>query len=629
MGAHPPAAALPDPAAALPDPAAALPDWTGTDVVEQVRRGAGLAPDAVAVTGAGGTLTHREVLELLDRTGAAVRRAGLPAGAAVAVLAARHVALPAMLLGVLDGGARWAVLDPALPPERLRAQAEAAGVRAVLRLPGSAPPSWLTAWPVLAVDPQAGSGTGRASGARAAGEYLMFTSGTTGEPKPVLTPQWPLAHFLDWYPRAFGLDAGDRFALLGGLGHDPLLRDAFTPLRLGARLCVPDAGWLRDPPRLAAWLRAEGVTVAHLTPQLAGSLAGVPDLRLPALRLVALAGDRLTDADAAAVSRIAPRARICNCYGTTETPQIQSYHEVRDPVAGSDQPVPVGRGIPGAQLLVLDAAGQPAAVGELGDVVVHSRWLAAGYLDPELTRRRFIGTAMFRTGDRGRYRPDGAVVLAGRCDDQVKVRGYRVELGEVEAALSALPDVAAAAVVAVDGPAGSGLRAYVVAARPGADGAGLRDRLAGRLPEYAVPADVVLLPALPRNPAGKVDRAALARHRPPTAPLPAGGAEDLTTPTERLVAGVWRAVLGVPRIGATDNFFDIGGHSLAMTAVQARLVERLGRDVPIVELFRHPNVRAIASYLHDPTFPSGPDRAGRRVAARRDRRRRGGGEAQT
>ncbi|MFI5911646.1 amino acid adenylation domain-containing protein [Dactylosporangium sp. NPDC051541] len=592
---HPVGAVPARPAASdLPDPAAELSTWDGPGLLAAIR------PPA-------------DVRDRIERTAAVVAGAALPARSAVGVLATRHAHLPALLLGVMRGGARWAVLDAALPPARLQAQAEAAGVAALLCVPGADPPPELAAYPVLEPGPDR-----TAAPPVAGGEYLAFTSGTTGVPKPVLASDRPLAHFLDWYPRAFGLTAADRFALLAGLAHDPLLRDAFVPFALGAALCVPEPALLRDPRRLAGWLAAQRVTVVHLTPPLARMLTTAPGAALPGLRLIGLAGDRVTGADVEALRRIAPRARILNLYGTTETPQVQAWHEITGPVPGGGHPVPVGHGIPGAQLLVRNPAGDPAAVGELGEVVIRSRWLATGYLDPDLTRRRFAGPLEFRTGDLGRYRADGAVVLAGRADDQVKIRGYRVEPGEVEAALAADPDVAAAAVVADADRDGARLRAYAVGTLPGLDPAALRDRLRRVLPDYAVPAAVVVLPVLPLTANGKLDRAALPRAEP----RPAAGRDGLAGATERLVAGVWRAVLGLPWIAATDNFFDIGGHSLAIAAVQARLSEQLGRDVPIVELFHHPTVRALASHLDaGPPQPGrdGLDRAARRVAARRGR----------
>ncbi|MBE1561823.1 non-ribosomal peptide synthetase [Nonomuraea africana] len=600
---------------ALPDGSAALPGWDGPGLVETVLRQAAARPDRVAVGGEGGELTYTGLAEIVKATAAAVRP-----GETVAVLAARRCELPALLLGVLAGGARWAVLDPALPPARLAAQARSAAARSLIVCPGATVPSELDWLPRLPLDGPAPPGHDVPVVPYEEQGYLSFTSGTTGEPKPVRAGERPLARFLDWYPTALDLTGDDTFALLAGLAHDPLLRDAFTPLVLGARLCVPGQDLIRDPARLAGWLRDRAVTVVHLTPQLATLIAaaGVP---LPALRLVVFGGDRLTWADVARFRTVAPRARMVNAYGTTETPQTQAMHLIGEPEGGGGDPVPVGHGVDGAELLVLGAGGRPAAVGELGEVVIRSRRLAEGYLDERLTAERFAvepdgATGRYRTGDLGRYRPDGGVVVAGRRDGQVKVRGYRVELGEIEHTLLAHPGVRAAVAVSVDQQGGPVLRAYAVPVSAATQVAELQRHLRSGLPDYAVPADLILIPALPLTPNGKIDTAAL----PAPAPRPAAGrGEEPATGTERLIAGVWREVLGLPRIAADENFFEIGGHSLATAQVQARLTAALGRDVPIVDLFRFPTVRALAAHLDGERRTAGPERAARRIAARQAR----------
>ncbi|WP_412538156.1 amino acid adenylation domain-containing protein [Longispora sp. K20-0274] len=610
-------ASLRAPGTDLPDPDAPLPRWSGPGVVERVTATARSAPTATAVTGEGGSLDYGQLLDLARRTTAAVT-----AGGAVGILAVRHVQLPALLLGVLAGGARWAVLDATLPPARLAAQATAAGCVALLACPGVTVPAELAGLPVLEV------GAAGVDPVPVERGYLSFTSGTTGEPKAVLTGERPLAHFLDWYPATFDLRSDDRFALLAGVAHDPLLRDVFTPLALGATLHVPSGDLPRDPVRLAGWLAAEGITVVHLTPPLARVLAAVPGATAPALRLVACGGDQLTYADVALLRRFAPAARVVNLYGTTETPQAQGFHR---PTADGQGPVPVGRGIDGAQLLIRGPGGQPAGIGELGEVVIRSRYLAAGYatagrLDVERSRARFAAPRpedaedrVYQTGDLGRYRPDGEVVLAGRDDDQVKIRGYRLEPGEVEAAILAHPDVRAATVFAETEQGEVVLRGYAVPAATGLTVEGLRTHLGTLLPGHAIPATLTLLPALPLTPNGKVDRAALPR---PSSRPTAGPADTPATATERLIAGTWCEVLGLPRVGTADNFFEIGGHSLAIVAVQARLSTALDRDVDIVDLFRHPNIRALAAHLDGTTTTPGLDRVARRVAARRDRTRR-------
>ncbi|MBB5081860.1 non-ribosomal peptide synthetase [Nonomuraea endophytica] len=629
----------PETRTSLPDGTGPLPAWDGPGVVERVLAWTddrvAVAGERVAVAGEDGELTYADLVRLATATGEAVSAAVRP-GDTVAILAARTRELPGLMLGVLGAGARWAVLDSALPPARLAAQARSAGARALIACPGVPIPSDLAWLPKLTcAEPaeraelaghSAPAELSEASGAvkfPVAFErrgYLSFTSGTTGEPKPVRAAERPLARFLSWYAKEFELTSADRFALLAGLAHDPLLRDVWTPLTLGATLHVPAQDRVRDPAKLAAWLRERAVTVAHLTPQLA-TLIAAAGVELPDLRLVLFGGDRLTYAEVARFAAVAPKARLVNTYGTTETPQAQAVHEITGQHGGTGDPVPVGHGVDGAELLVLDSGGVPAAVGELGEVVVRSRRLAAAYLDEELTRRRFSRepdgeTARYLTGDLGRHDPDGRVVLAGRADGQVKIRGYRVELGEIEAVLAAHPGVRAAAARVAEQPGGPVLHAYAVPESAAVQAGELQRHLAASLPDYALPAELVLLPVLPLTPNGKVDRAALPAPPPRAA---AGPGQEPASATERLVAGIWREVLGLPRVSADANFFEIGGHSLATAQVQARLTASLGREVPIVDLFRFPTVRTLAAHLDGERRTAGTERAAMRVAARRAR----------
>lgn len=630
--------------AAEPEPVP-LPVWEGPGLLDALH-------GDVVVEGAGRVLDRAGLASLRRRVAGAVRAAGVGPGEAVGVLAARVPELPGLLLGVLAGGARWVILDPAYPQAVLARQAAVAGVRAVVRCPGAPP---LPGLPEILLPDDGGSEDDRSEDGGPAEEpypergYLSLTSGTTGDPKPVVTGEGPLAHFVHWYAVTFGVTPADRFALLSGPAHDPALRDLFVPLATGARLCVPERELVRDPVRLAAWLREHRVTVLHLTPQLARMLCGTGGV-LPQVRLVATGGDRLTRADAVRLRRLVPGARLVAFYGATETPQAHGWYEVPEDLRESAEPVPAGRGVEGSELVVLAGHGGRAGVGELGEVVVRSVNLADGYLDAGLTRLRFApdlpgaggpgagepgagepgaevretpGAAargrvrVFRTGDLGRLNPDGTVTVVGRRDDQVKVRGFRVELGEVEAALAAHPEVRSAAAVVDRGEGREAvLYAYAVPRRPGTAAQRLLEHLRQVLPEHAVPAEVVVLAALPLTPNGKIDRAALRR----PAPRPESGAGgELSGPTERAVAEVWRAVLGVPRVRPTDNFFEIGGHSLAIAAVQARLVAVVGREVPIVDLFRHPTIRDLAAHLDGGGHAPGLDRAARRLAVRRDR----------
>ena len=349
------------------------------------------------------------------------------------------------------------------------------------------------------------------------------------------------------------------------------------------------------------------------------------------MRLAVLAGDQLGWADVVELRRLLPQALLVNGYGCTETPQLQAI-QVVDRAAEHD-PTPIGHGVPGTELVVVGAGGRPATVGELGEVVVSGPNLADGYTDPALTAARFATNPfradrrrsgpdrtvdrVYSTGDLGRYRPDGSVVLAGRADDQVKIRGHRVELAEVAAVLAGHPEVAEAAAVTRELAGELAVVAYAVPRRAGVPVAALAEHLRSRLPEHACPAAIVPVPGLPLGPNGKLDRAALPAPSPE--PRHPDRGEAAVSRTEKLIAGLWREVLGLPRVSVTDSFFDIGGHSLALVTVQARLAAALGRPIHVVDLFRFPTVRALAAFLDDDRSPAGLERADRRLAARRER----------
>ncbi|MGH7829278.1 MAG: AMP-binding protein, partial [Candidatus Binatia bacterium] len=368
--------------------------------------------------------------------------------------------------------------------------------------------------------------------------YVAFTSGTTGTPKAIQGTHRPLSHFLRWHCEMFDLKETDRFSMLSGLSHDPLLRDIFAPLWLGATLCVPDADDI-SPDRLADWLNQMEITVSHLTPAMGELLTSDTETirhQNASLRYVFFGGDVLTRQHVAGVRRLAPAATCVNFYGATETPQAMGRFVVPDQgnsaydsaPASSKEILPLGQGIEDVQLLVLNASQGLAGVGELGEICVRTPYLAKGYLeDHALTSERFIpnpftqrpGDRIYRTGDLGRYLPDGTVEFAGRNDRQVKIRGFRVEVEEVEAALGQHPSVRDTVVLAGEdvggGPSatlGTGKRlvAYVVANQdPPPSISELRRFLKEKLPDYMVPSAFVTLNALPLTPNGKVDRRAL------------------------------------------------------------------------------------------------------------------------
>jgi amino acid adenylation domain-containing protein len=654
--------------ALLPDPRAPLgEEWIGA-VHELFRQRAARHPGRPAVLGPGVTWSYGELDEASDRLAACLQAAGVRPGDRVAIYAHRSPPLVPAVLGALKAGGAFVMLDPACPVPRLLDLLRLAEPRAWVRLAAAGePPAEVADWGAelpQVVLPAGGPGAALAAlppGGPVRVEMgpddlacVAFTSGSTGLPKGILGRHGPLSHFLPWQCARFGLAESDRFSMLSGLSHDPLQRDLFTPLFLGAAICVPDPDEIA-PRRLAVWMARQGVSVAHLTPamgQLLTEGAG-DDLTVPSLRSVLLVGDVLTRLDVARLRRLAPAVRCVNLYGSTETQRAVGYHAVGEAEIGDGAPgrqvLPLGRGMPDVQLLVLTREQRLAGIGELGEIAVRSPHLAAGYLgDADLTRERFlanpfgeVGTndRIYRTGDLGRFRPDGEVEFVARADKQVKIRGFRVELGEIEAALARHPAVREAVVIAgTDRSGEKRLVGYVVphgeGARPLPPANELQDFLRQRLPEYMVPPAWVELARLPLTPNGKVDRRALPEPESPRPDLAASYVAPRTE-TEQAIAEIWQEVLQLEKVGIHDKFFHLGGHSLLLVRVHARLRERFGQELSLLDLFRYPDISSLTELL-ERSVPARltpvEDRAGelaqgkerRRQQLEKSRRRAGG-----
>jgi amino acid adenylation domain-containing protein len=600
----------PEAARVLPDPAAPLSDeWVGA-VHELLREQARARPDKVALFDAAGDWTYRALDEASDRIAAYLLAFGIGKEDCVAVWAHRSALLPVALFGILKAGAAFTILDPAYPAARLAEIVRLARPRGFLALSraGDVPPEVeealagigpacrLTLPTDLAILPP-----GRVEVEVGPDDLalLAFTSGSTGSPKGILGLHGSLSHFLPWLAGRFELSEGDRHTMLSGLAHDPLQRDIFTSLCLGAALAIPAPEDIASPGRVASWMARQGITFANLTPAMAQLATEAPGggeelATVPSLRWLMLIGDVLTRRDVERLRRLAPQATCVNLYGATETQRALSYHVVGDEVS---RIVPLGVGMKDCQLLVLDASGRTAGIGEVGEIAVRSPHLARGYLDDEAgTREKFVanpatgqsGDRLYRTGDLGRYLPDGQVTFAGRLDGQVKLRGFRIELGEIEAVLGSLPGVREAVAVVRDDRPERSLVAYLVL-DAGVEIAALRRALRARLPAYMVPAAIVALDRLPLLPNGKVDRSAL--------PTPQGEARvhlPPATETERTLAGIWASLLSGREIGRDDDFFALGGHSLLATRVLARVRDAFGVELPVATVFAEPTLLGLA-----------------------------------
>jgi amino acid adenylation domain-containing protein len=620
-----PSLLTPTAARVLPDPTAVLAArWTEA-VTTRFRRHARRTPDHPAVVTSTRTWSYGELEALSNQLSRHLSDHGVGRGDLVAIYAHRSGGLAWALLGVLKAGAAFMCLDPAYPAARTLACLQAAPPRAFIHLDGAGPmPEAIgehlarigglltVTWPAR-VDAATSSWSACATEAPVldigAGDlaYVAFTSGSTGVPKAIVGTHGPLAHFFEWHRRTSALGEGDRFAALSGLAHDPLLRDVLGAFWVGAAVCMPDPTRLGTPGYLEHWLGEQRISVAHVTPNIATLLIEATDDgdagRLPRLRHVFFGGDALTAGTVDRVRRLAPHATFVNFYGTTETPQAVACYQVPDAGPSPRWRVPIGRGIAAAQLLVVTAGGQLAGIGELGEIQARTPNLSIGYLnDPTATAERFVVNPftqdpldrVYRTGDLGRYRLDGTVEFWGRRDGQVKVRGFRVELGDVEAALRRHPGVTAAVARLRQEP---GRDAHVVAwvvggaqGLPPADE--LRRHVGGELPGYMVPSVFVPLERLPLTPNGKIDEAAL-----PTPTPPAARRIAPRTATETALAKIWADVLGLDEIGVADDFFELGGHSLLAVTLFSRVETTFGVTLPLATLFQAPTVERQAELV--------------------------------
>jgi len=629
----------------LPEPRATLPVVRYPTVQEMVLEQAARDPEAVAVRQGEREWTYGELVAAARAIAGRVADGHAEGSTApvVGVAGERSFGLIASMLGVLFGGGVLLTLDPRLPAERRRQMLEIADARLVLAV-GDRGGGGAEGGPQLeapekvaqeGVDPGTGlpleAGAGPFTGEPPVPEpdapaYVFFTSGTTGVPKGVLGRHNGLGHFLAWQRQTFGVAPGDRSAQLTGLSFDVVLRDVFLPLVGGATLCLPPDAELSGR-RVLPWLERERISLLHTVPAVAHAwLSGErPPVSLDALRWVFFAGEPLTDALVGRWREAFPGSGgVANLYGPTETTLAKLCYVVPEVPPPGVQPV--GRPLPGAQALVLGEGDRLCGVGEPGEIVIRTPYRSLGYLDgsgvEDGERSRFVPNPflddpldlVYRSGDRGRYRPDGSLDILGRIDHQVKIRGIRIEPGEIAAAAARHPAVAEAVVVAQEVRDGDkGLVAYCVA-RTGQtlEPAGLRRFLRERLPAAMVPAGFVLLDELPLNANGKVDRSKL----PPWEPEAEAPAGELVVPSgelEATIAAVWREVLGIEQLGTRDNFFDLGGHSLLLIQVQERLEEALGRQIPVLDLFRYTTVAALAEHLEDGSA--------RRVAAEEGSRR--------
>ena len=577
-----------------------------TTLSELFERQAGRAPERTALIFDGREMTYGELSRRARGLAAHLRRLGIGAGALVGVCTEPSFETVIGLLAILRTGAAYVPLDPEYPRERLAYMLEDVPVlltqsRLVERLPE-------TAATIVRLDgplPQEEDDTG--PGPRPDGlAYIIYTSGSTGRPKGVMIDQRGAVNTLCDLNLRFGIGPDDRVLALSSLSFDLSVYDVFGLLAAGGAVVLAPAGARRDPGLWVDLVSRHRVSIWNTVPALmemfVDQVERYPERRPDGLRLVMMSGDWIPVSLPGRIRAAWESAEIISMGGATEASIWSILYPIRhvDPTWTS---IPYGRPMWNQAFHVLDAELQPSPIRVPGQLFIGGVGVALGYWrDEEKTRASFIvhprtGERLYRTGDLGRYLNDGNIEFLGRADQQVKIRGFRIELGEIESALSQHPEVSEALAIVreigrEDRPGEKRLVAYVVPAS--VSPADLRAWVAARLPEYMVPTAFVLLDTLPLTANGKVDRKAL------PAPEETAAEDGWTaprTPAEEIVAGIFADLLQVPRAGAEDSFFDLGGHSLLGTQLVSRLRESFGVEVPLRILFERPTVRALAESL--------------------------------
>lgn len=616
---------------------------------------------------------------------------GISKGDVVMIYSSRGVDLMISVFAVLKAGATFSVIDPAYPPERQTVYLQVAKPRGLIVIKSAGilddfVENYITENldlktrvdqlailsqfnvtsshdSLLPFFSQKDTPTGVVVGPDS-NPTLSFTSGSEGLPKGVLGRHFSLAYYFDWMSQKFNLSENDKFTMLSGIAHDPIQRDMFTPVFLGAQLLVPTADDIGTPGRLAEWMSIYGATVTHLTPAMGQLLAAGAVSKIPSLHHAFFVGDILTKRDCLRLQSLAENVAIVNMYGTTETQRAVSFFEIPSRNNGGDvflekakNVMPAGHGMFNVQLLVVNRHDrtQLCGVGEIGEIYVRAGGLAEGYRGlPELNKEKFINNwfvekdhwksidikaenwlgvrdRMYRTGDLGRYMTDGNTECCGRADDQVKIRGFRIELGEIDTNISQFPIVRENITLVRKNHSGEPTLVTFLVPRfdqpeellqyhtPLKDETitdltvkglveyyklekSLKEYLKKKLASYSIPSLVVVLPNLPLNPNGKVDKPKLQFPTPKQLQIVSENVsseinEGEFTDDELKILKLWISILPSKPVDVSpaDTFFDLGGHSILATKMIFQLRKDFGVDIPLGTIFKHPSISAFSS----------------------------------
>ncbi|MBL8498202.1 amino acid adenylation domain-containing protein [Nitrosomonas sp. JL21] len=599
-------------------------------------------PQALAVISGGAELSYGELNTRANRLAHRLISLGARPEMRVGIAVARDsIELIVGLLAILKTGAGYVPLDPGYPYDRLEYMLNDSDIRLLLTQS-----HLMTQMPVKerlhvldldTIDWQAGSNANPVVALHPDHlAYVIYTSGSTGRPKGVIVAHGPLGMHLSAIGRRYDVRRGDRELLFFSMNFDAAVEQWITPLTEGATLVLSSIDHL-DGEIFAELMARHQITTIHLPPAYLRMLLPFLDSRHYGVRTCISGGEAWHAADVAAVRAIFPHARLVNAYGPTETvitptAWVAAVAMTDTDVSQLGEYAPIGRPVGNRAAYVLDTELNPVTPGAVGELYIGGSGLARGYLDrPGLTGERFIadpfmqtGGRLYRTGDLVRWRSDGQLEYLGRADQQIKLRGFRVELGEIEAQLLTQDSVREAVVIAQEGPQGLRLVAYVIAREAAQrDAAALKMALADVLPDYMLPGIFVFLDKLPLTPNGKIDRNAL----PQPTQSENSDYEPPVSAIETVIADLWGEVLHIPQVGLHHNFFDLGGHSLLLIKIKQGLETSLNVQVRIVDLFRYTTVASLAKFLsqgevHSTSLPQHQQRAQRQRSTFLSRRPR-------
>ncbi len=586
-------------------------------------------PDSSAVSCGDTVLTYRALVTSANRLAHRLRELGVGSEQLVGVCMSKSTDMVVALLGILKAGAGYVPFDPGYPRQRVELMLQDSAVSVVvteqqvadsglLGAAGEGPRLVLMDSDARALADQPAEPPSELSGPRTLA-YVIYTSGSSGAPKGSANEHGGVTNTLVGLNRVLGLEQSDRMLAISSLNYDMSVYEIFGTLLAGACVVVPGDTETTDPERLRSLLVEAEVTAWSSAPALLEFLVGYVyergGLAGSVLRLAVLGGDRLPPALADRLSQLLPGLRLYNLAGMTEVSYCSTYHLVREqePVPGN---MPWGRPLPNQRLYVLDGKGEPVPVGVRGELFIGGAGVRRGYWRrPGLTAQRFVpdpfgpdpGGRLYRTGDAARWRVTGELEFLGRLDHQVKLRGFRIEPGEIENSLCTHPQVRESLVLLRADGSDRRLVAYVITQGPLPPSVSeLRQHLLDRLPDHMVPSAFVLTDQFPLLPSGKIDRSAL----PDPPAIRSDLAAEYTDPAELLeqvLAGIWAEVLELDRVGTTDDFFELGGHSLLVTQVVSRIRELFRVQFSIRSFLSAGTITSLVAVLRDEAAAAGMD----------------------